>query len=184
MRKRIIRILVFPFILICLGVGYNLFLVHFSGEGKATPEEALPQDARYEWIEGPKSEKEHRYFFLSSGNQFGTEVVERNFKGWSSSNGTSTKLPKSLEENEIAGAYSDGKILFGLFKPNGEVKVTVNNDSTKRIDLSSISAEFKRTYPIAGYEIWYIDLADLNDQKNYLIKVLDENETVINELSI
>lgn len=184
MRKRIIRILVFAFILICLGVGYNLYSVHFSGDGKATPEEALPQDARFEWVEGPKSEKEHRYFFLSSDNQFGTEVVTRNFKGWSSSNGTSTPLPKSLEENEIAGAYSDSKILFGLFKPLGEVKVTVNNQSTKRIAISSLSAEIKKSSNIAGYEIWYIDLSELNDRKNYLIQILDENDTLINALSI
>ncbi|MFC7686942.1 hypothetical protein [Ureibacillus sp. GCM10028918] len=178
------RILVFIIIIVGLGVGYNFFLVHFSGEGKATPEEALQQDGNYEWVEGPNSEKEQRYFFLSDGNYFGTEVVTKNFKGWSSGVGTTSPLPKALEDNVINVAYSDSKILFGMIKPDGEVKVTVNNYSTKRIPLTSFSNEVLEKYNVEGYEIWYIELSRLQDPKNYLIQVLDENDSLINELSI
>lgn len=184
MRKRFTRIFIFAIFVIGLGVGYNLFLVHFSGEGKATPEEALPDNENYQWIEGPKSEKEQRYFFLTKEGYFGTDLVTNNFKGWSSGVDISTPLPKPLEDNVINGAYSDSKILFGLIKPNGEVKVTVNKHSTKRIPLNSLSEEVEKKYNVEGYEIWYIDLAKINHPKNFLIQVLDENDSLMNELSI
>ncbi|MDN4492473.1 hypothetical protein [Ureibacillus aquaedulcis] len=184
MRRRMIRTLVIVSILVILGVGYSFFSVHFSGDGKETPEEALPSDANYEWIVGPKSEKEQRYFFLSNGDTFGTEVISKNFKGWSSGDGTSTPLPKPLEDNTINAGYSDSNILFGLIKPNGDVKITVNNHPAEQIPLTSLSAEIAENYNVAGYEIWYIDLSALNDSKNYVIRVLDKNDSLLSELSI
>lgn len=183
MRKRFNRIIIFVIIVIALAVGYNFVSVHFTGEGKDSPEQALPVDAKYEWIEGPKSNKEERYFFLSNGNYFGTEAVTKNFKGWSSGPGTSSLIPKPLEENKINAAYSDGEILFGLIKPNGEVRVTVNDQTTERIPLNTLSKEEVELYDVEGYEIWYIDLSKL-DSKNYLIQVLDKSNSIVNELSI
>ena len=185
MRSRFTRIIIFVVIVIGLGVGYNFFYHHFSGEGKDSPVLALPTDAQYEWIEGPKNEKEVRYFFLSNGNYFGTEVVSENFKGWRIEGpGSSSKLPNPLEENKIMAANSDGEILFGLIKPNGEVKVTVNDQTAERIPLANLSKEAVGLYRVEGYEIWYIDLSELEDSKNYLIQILDENNSLVNELSI
>ncbi|HWK21544.1 MAG TPA: hypothetical protein VNS08_00780 [Ureibacillus sp.] len=184
MRVRFIRIIAFIVFVIILGVGYNFFTVNFSGEGKATPEEALPDDAEYEWIVGLVADKEHHYFYLSNGNYIGTEVVTKNFKGWSSEQGAYASLPKSLEDNQIATAISDEKILFGLLKPNGKVEVTVNNQPTKRISLTSLPKEVVELYQVQGYEIWYIELTNLDQAKHYSIKVLNEHNTVIDELSI
>lgn len=185
MRRRFTRIIAFVAFVILLGTGYHFISVNFSGAGKDSPVEALPADAAYEWIEGPKSEKEQHYFFLSNGNYFGTAVVTENFKGWDlGGTRTSTRLPKQLDSNEINAAYSDGEILFGLLKPDGEVRVTVNKEIAGRIPLTSISKEAVELYNVEGYEIWYIDLAKLDDSKNYLIQLLDENNSLINELSI
>ncbi|MCM3388373.1 hypothetical protein [Ureibacillus chungkukjangi] len=183
-RGRFTRVLIFTVIVIGLAVGYNFVSVHFSGDGKSSPEEALPQDSNYEWIEGPRSEKEVRYFFLYNSGNFGTQVVTKNFKGWSLGSRTSSPLPKVLDENKIATAYSDSEVLFGLIKPGGEVEVTVNGKGTKRIPLTSLSKEVLDRLNVAGYEIWYIDLSELTDSKKFLIKVLDENNSLLNELSI
>ena len=184
MRGRFIRIIIFISLVILLGAGYKFISVHFAGDGKGSPEEALPQDDKYEWIAGPKSEKEQRYFFLLNSNKFGTQVVIENLKGWSQGVRSSSPLPKSLEENTINAAISDSEILFGLIKPSREVEVTVNGQPTKRIPLNSLSKEVSEKYNVEGYEIWYIDLSKLNDSNNYLIKVLDENNSILDELSI
>ena len=184
MKRRFKRVIAFAVFIIVLGVGYNFFAVHFSGDGKDSPQEALPADANYEWIAGPKSDREERYFYLFNGDSIGTINVTKNFKGWSSGTGTSSPLPKLLEENQVNAAYSDNEILFGLLKPDGEVKVTVNGQKTERITLTSLSKEIVELYNIKGYEIWYIDLSRLNESKNYLIKVLDKNNSLVNELSI
>ncbi|WP_137728800.1 hypothetical protein [Lysinibacillus sp. SGAir0095] len=184
MRRRFTRIIVFAILIIGLGVGYNFISNLFSGDGKDSPEEALPQDASYVWIEGPKSKKEQRFFFLSNGNYFGTQIVTENFKGWSTGQSTASPLVKAIEENTINAAFSDSKILFGLIKPNGKVKVTVNEQVTKRIPFNTLSKEAIKNYNVQGYEIWYIDLSELAQPKKYRIQVLDENNSLINELLI
>lgn len=77
MRNRLTRILLFAGLVIVLAFIFNISLTAFTGDGKDTPEEALPTDANYEWIEGPKSDKEQRYFFLSNGQYFGTGYVKK-----------------------------------------------------------------------------------------------------------
>ena len=184
MRKRFTRVIVFINLLLLLGVGFNFVAINFSGDGKTSPEEALPDDANYIWIDGPKNEREQRYFFLLNSHQFGTQVVSKNLQGWSTGNRISSSLPNPLAENTLTAAYSDSEILFGLIKPSGNVKVMVNGHPTKRIALISLSKEVTEKYEVEGYEIWYIDLSQLTDINTYLIKVLDENNSLLNELSI
>ena len=184
MRNRFTRILLFAAFVLLLGYLFNILFVQFSGDGKDTPEEALPKDADYEWIEGPKTEKEHRYFFLSNSQYFGTGVVTKNLRGWSTGKGTYAQLPNPLEENAIKSAHSDSKILYGLIKPNGEITVKVNGEKADLVDFSSLDEEVLQLYNVQGYSIWYIDLSKLEDQEKYNIQVLDEKNNVLSELSV
>ncbi|RHW38241.1 hypothetical protein D1B33_04975 [Lysinibacillus yapensis] len=184
MKQRFLRIFLIAALMVAIGFGYYFCLAAFGGDGKKTPEEALPTDAKYEWIEGPKSEKEQRYFFLSNGNYFGTGSVTKNLKGWTSGKGAYSPLPDPLEDDKITSAYSDGEILFGLIKPNGGVSVTVNSEKAELLPLSSLSEEQIANYQVENYEIWYIDLSKLKDAELYIIKVLDKNNSSLSELSI
>ncbi|SOC37254.1 hypothetical protein [Ureibacillus acetophenoni] len=184
MKKRATRIVLFAGAVIALAFLFNFYFTNIEGDGKKTPEAALPTDQNYEWIEGPKTEKEHRYFFLSNGTYFGTGTVTKNLTGWSSSDGVYAKLPNSLEFNEIPAAYSDSKILYGLIKPNGEISVTVNGVDVELIQLSSLSEEVVNSYNVKGYSIWYIDLTELGNREEFIIKVLDSNDEVLSEISI
>ncbi|MEK9198338.1 MULTISPECIES: hypothetical protein [Bacillales] len=184
MRNRLTRILLFAGLVIVLAFIFNISLTAFTGDGKDTPEEALPTDANYEWIEGPKSDKEQRYFFLSNGQYFGTGYVEKNLKGWSAGEGTYSKLPNALTENTITSAHSDSKILFGLIKPKGNIQISVNNKHAKLIQLDFLSDDILSTYNVEGYAIWYIDLEEIDNAKSFTIKVLGENDSVLNALSI
>ena len=184
MRNRFTRIALFVVFVVILGYLFNFLFVQFSGDGKDSPEEALPTDADYEWIEGPKTEKEHRYFFLSNSNYFGTGVVTKNLKGWSAGKGAYAQLPNPLDENTITSAHSDNKILYGLIKPKGKITVKVNGEKADLVDFSSLDEEVLQLYNVKGYFIWYIDLSELADQENYTIQVVDETNNVLNELSI
>lgn len=183
MRNRFIRIVLYGVVVFLLAFIFQFFTTNFSGDGYKTAEEALPTDADYEWIEGPKDEKEHRYFFLSNGKYFGTGVVKKNFKGWKSGEGAFAPLPEPLKTNEITSAYSDGVILFGLIKRNGEVEVTVNGKNASFIELS-IEKETIDLYKVEGYSIWYIDLEQLEDKEHFKIKVVNKEGEVMNELKI
>jgi len=184
MRRRLARIALIAIIVFGLGFGVNFYLNNYTGDGKGTPEEVLPVDRDYVWIDGPISEKAQRYFFFADGKYFGTALLTKNYKGWSDELSTSSLLPSTLAENKIAAAYSDSEILFGLIKASGEVKVTVNNHESKRIPLAELSKVAVELYNVQGYEIWYVDLAKLKEPKSYLIKVLDKNDSLLNELSI
>ncbi|MBD8027930.1 hypothetical protein H9636_14860 [Ureibacillus sp. Re31] len=184
MRNRLTRILLFAGLVIVLAFIFNLSLTQFTGDGKDSPQEALPTDADYEWIDGPKSEKLQRYFFLSNGQYFGTGIVEKNLKGWNAGEGTYSKLPHELAENIIPSAHSDSKILYGLVKPKGDIQITVNNKPAKLIQLNNLSNKIISSYNIEGYAIWYIDLADIEFAESYTIKVLGDNHSVLNELTI
>lgn len=183
MRNRLIRIILFAAVVFLLAMIFQFFILNFSGEGYKTAEEALPTDANYEWIEGPKSDKEHRYFFLSNSKYFGTGVVTKNFKGWSSGQGAYAPLPKPLKENEITSAFSGGEIIFGLIKRNGEVEVTVNGEKTSFIELA-IEKEVMELYQVEGYSIWYVDLDKMEDTEHFHIQVMNHSGEVISELSI
>lgn len=184
MKTSMTRILIFAAMVIVLAFAFREFTVHFSGDGFDTPEEALPKDADYEWIEGPKSEKEHRYFFLSNGNYFGTGVVKKNFKGWTSGDGAYVKLPDSLEENKITSAYSDGVILFGLIKRTGEAEVEVNGEKASFIEMSGLPESTLELYGVKGYSIWYVGLEKLDDQEHFQINVKDRKGEILSELTI
>lgn len=171
-------------LVVVLAFVFNLYFEQFTGDGKNTPKEALPQDADYEWIEGPKSEKEQRYFFLSNGNYFGTGVITKNLKGWSAGDGSYSQLPNPLEENTIVAAYSDSKILYGLIKPRGDIHVTVNGQQADFVELNSLSKEVMSLYDVEGYSIWYLELSELENTEHYSIKVLDEKNSIISDLSI
>ncbi len=184
MRSRFRRIIYLIAVVFIIGYLFNLYFVHFTGDGKDTPEEALPTDAQYEWIEGPKTDKEQRYFFLSNGNYFGTGVVIKNLKGWTAGDGAYSPLPNPLEENKITAAHSDGQILFGLIKPNGNVKVKINDVKAKMIDLTTLSEEVLNQYKVEGYYIWYVERVKLEEEVHYNIEVLDDHDNVLSELSI
>lgn len=184
MKKRFIRIFLIFAAMMLFGYGYYFYITEFTGDGKDTAKGALPTDAEYEWIEGPQSEKEHRYFFLSNGNFFGTGVVVKNLKGWTSGEGAYSPLPDPLDFNAVEAAYSDGEILFGLIKPNGKISVSVNDEEAERISLDGLSPEKLAIYNVQGYEIWYIDLAKVDNSENYIIKVLDQDNSVLDELAI
>ncbi|NLY79064.1 MAG: hypothetical protein GX072_03935 [Lysinibacillus sp.] len=184
MKNRFVRVFLYVAVIFLLAFIFQYFTVNFSGEGFQTPEEALPKDAEYVWIEGPKREKEHRYFFLSNGNYFGTGVVEKNFKGWKSGEGAYAKLPNPLKDNEITSAYSDGYIIFGLIKQKGEVVVTVNDVKANIIELSTIPKETRSMYKIEDYSIWYVDLEKLEDKEHFNIKVQKNDGEILSELSI
>ncbi len=170
MRKRATRIILFAVAVIALAFLFNFYFTHIEGDGKKTPEEALPTDQQYEWIEGPKTENEHRYFFLSNGKYFGTGTVTKNLTGWSSNDGVYAKLPNPLEFNEILAAYSDSKILYGLIKPNGEIRVTVNGVEAELIQLNSLSKDIVNLYNVEGYSIWYVDFSNLENREEFIIK--------------
>lgn len=184
MRSRFTRIIYFVAAILLLGYLFNLYFVHFSGDGKDSPQEALPTDADYEWIEGPKTEKEQRYFFLSNGNYFGTGVIIKNLKGWSEGDGSYSPLPDPLDENKITAAYSDSKILFGLIKPNGEVKIKVNEKYADMIDLSTLSEDVLKLYKVEGYYIWFIERSKLEENNHFNIKVLDDDGNILSDLTI
>ncbi|TSI05258.1 hypothetical protein [Lysinibacillus sp. BW-2-10] len=184
MRSRFTRILLFAVLVIVIGYLFNAYFVHFTGDGKDSPEKALPKDADYEWIEGPKSDKEHRYFFLSNGNYFGTGMVTKNLKGWSAGDGVYAELPKSLDDNTIKSAHSDRKILYGLIKPKGKMKVLVNDKEAQLIELTTLSKDVIDLYKVEGYSIWYIDLSNLDDTEKFTIQVVDEKDKVVSELVI
>lgn len=180
MKHSFIRLILFVILIILLAVIFQAF----QEKGKKTPEAALPTDHSYEWIEGPSEKKSHRYFFLSNGKYFGTEVVKRHFNGWRSSGGASGIIPKGVGENKINAAYSDGDILFGILKGSGDIQVLVNDQKAHRIELSSLPAKTIELYDIDGYWIWYIDLENLKNTKHYQIKIVNSSGEVLNELSI
>lgn len=184
MKKSPLRIAVFALIVIGLALLFNQYFIHFSGDGKRTPEEALPTDQQYEWIEGPKTENEHRYFFLSNEDYFGTGTVTKNFSGWSSEDGVFAKLPTPLSDNVIKQAYSDQQIIYGLFKPNGEVTVTVNGIKSEFIDLNQLPEDVLYLYKVNNYSIWYVDLSNLENTEEFIIQIVDSNNEVIHELII
>lgn len=184
MRKRATRIALFAGAVIALAFLFNFYFTNIEGDGKKTPEAALPTDQDYEWIEGPKTEKKHRYFFLSNGAYFGTGFVTKNLTGWSSGEGVYTKLPNSLNFNEISAAYSDSKIIYGLIKPEGEIGVTVNGVETEFVELNTLSKDVVNKYGVDGYFIWYVDFSDLENQEEFIIQVFESNGEVLNELKI
>lgn len=184
MRDRLTRIVLFALFVVVIGFVFNFFLDNFSGDGKSTPEEALPTDEEYIWIEAEKSDKEHRYFFLSNGNYFGTGTVIKKADGWKTGSSAYTPLPEPLAVNDITAASSDEEILFGLIKPEGNIEVTVNKEKAKFIQLDQLSQSDIKQYDIKDYVIWYINLSDLKDTNNYEIQVLSEEGEVINSLSI
>ncbi|MFJ8235948.1 hypothetical protein ACIQ34_09410 [Ureibacillus sp. NPDC094379] len=184
MRKRFIRVILFIVLVLLLSYLVNLYFVEFTGDGKDIPEEALPTDQQYEWIKGANTEKEHRYFFISNGQNFGTSLVTKNIKGWNSEEGATAKVPKNLESNTIKSALSDQKILFGLIKQEGKIYVNINGKPASLIELSNLSEDVLDLYEVKGYSIWYIDLEQLDDNESYSIQVLDQHKKVINELSI
>lgn len=184
MRKRATRIVLFAGAVIALAFLFNFYFTNIEGDGKKTPEEALPTDQQYEWIEGPKTEKEHRYFFLSNGAYFGTGLVTKNLTGWSSGDGVHAKLHSPIELNEITAAYSDNKIIYGLIKPDGEIDVTVNGVQAELIDLNTLSDDVVNLYGVEGYLIWYVDYSDLENQEEFIIQVINSNGEVLNELKI
>lgn len=184
LRNKLTRLLLFPIVVVLLGFLFYQYSIHFSGEGKDTPEEALPTDEKYEWIKGPKSENEQRYFFLANGNYFGTGIVSKNLKGWSSGEGYYTKIPRSLEDNKITSAFSDKEILFGLIKKKGPIKVLVNEKEAEFVELSSLPEDVLSLYDVKGCTIWYIHLDILKEKKNFIIKVIDDEGNKLNELSI
>ncbi|MEJ9280770.1 hypothetical protein [Ureibacillus thermosphaericus] len=184
MRSRFTRAVLFAALIIMLAFLFQQITIQFSGEGFDTPQEALPKDAEYEWIEGPKTEKEHRYFFLSNGNYFGTGVVKKNLKGWSSGNGVYAKLPKRLNENEITSAHSDGKILYGLINKEGQVEVIVNGEKATLLNLSTLPKETIDLYKVNDYFIWYVDLEKLQDSEHFHIVIKNDKDEILSELSI
>nr|WP_106779007.1 hypothetical protein [Lysinibacillus timonensis] len=184
MRKRFTRIFVFVIIVLVLAFLINQYFIHFDGDGKRTPEEALPTDQNYVWIEGSQSEDEYRYFFLSDGHYVGTNKVTKNLSGWSLSEGHFGKIPNPLEENKIIAAYSDHQILYGLIKPKGQIHITVNEEAVELVDLTSVSEEILKLYGVSGYSIWYIDLSKLEDTDQFVIEIRDSNNNLLNELTI
>lgn len=182
MRKPVFRITMIALVIIGMGFLFNLYFEHFSGDGKKTPEEALPTDHEYVWIKGPQTEKVHRYFFLSDGNYFGTGVVSKNLKGWSAGKGVYATLPKQLPENELTSAHSDNKIIYGLIKLNGDVYLKVNGVDAMFIHFTDLSQETVELYGISGYSIWYVDLEKLQDTEKYTIQLFNEQDEIISEL--
>lgn len=178
------RIGLFAIIVIVLSFLFNQYFVHFSGDSKSSPEEALPTDHDYIWINGPKTDTVHRYFFLADGNYFGTGVVTKNLAGWSSGDGVFSEIPNSLNENEIKAAHSDNQILFGLIKPKGNIEVNINGETATLIELSTVSEELLNLYGIEGYKIWFIDLSLIEDKNHFKIRIISEQDNILNELSI
>lgn len=183
MRKAIVRIPLLFAVIIVLGFIFYQYTVNFTGDGKKTPEAALPTDHDYEWIEGPKQDKEVRYFFLADDHYFGTGIVRKNVKGWTKGHGAYSKLP-DLEENKIRSAYSDDQIIFGIIKKTKDLKVKVNNVEAKLQSLDSLPKEVIEQYEVKDCFIWYVNLDDLKDKKSFTIHVLDENDNIISELII
>jgi len=184
LRKGPIRIVLFALVVIGLAFLFNLYFTHFDGDGKKTPKEALPTDQQYEWIEGPKTENEQRYFFLSNKEYFGTGTVTKNFSGWSSNDGAYAKLPTPLSDNVIKQAYSDQQIIYGIFKPSGEVIVTVNGEKAEFIDLNQLPEDILQLYKVKDYVIWYVDYSKLQNTKEFHIKIMDSNNKLLHELII
>lgn len=184
MRNRMVRILGFIMLIGALAFLFNFYLENFTGEGKDTPEEALPADAQYEWIEGPKKENEQRYFFLSNGNYFGTGVVTKNLNGWSKGESAFAEVPSLLERNQVTSAYSDNRIVFGFIKRDGNVNITINEKQANYIELTGLNDDVIELYGVKGYSIWYIELNQLDEKESLNIKVVDEKNNVLSELSI
>lgn len=184
MRKRATRIVLFAGAVIALAFLFNFYFTNIEGDVKKTPEEALPTDEHYEWIEGPKTENEHRYFFLSNGAYFGTGLVTKNLTGWSSSEVVHATLPNTLELNEISAAYSDNKIIYGFIKPDIEIDVRVNGVEAGLIDLRNLSEDVVNLYGVEGYLIWYVDYSELENREEFIIQVIDSDGEVLNELKI
>ena len=184
MRKGPYRITLLALALIAIAFLVNQYFIHFTGDGKKTPEEALPTDNQYEWIDGPKTENEQRFFFLSNKKYFGTSVVTKNLKGWSAHERVSASLPNPLEENKVTQAFSDQKIIYGLVKLSGEVKVDVNGVTAELIDLNSLSEDVLSIYNVNDYSIWYVQFSHLENHENFTIKLINSNNETISELSI
>jgi len=183
LKKRVVRILLIVLAIIVLAFLINQYFIHFDGEGKKSAEDALPTDQQYEWIKGPKTDNEQRYFYLSNGNYFGTSIVTKNLRGWSLGEGVQSNLPSPLEFNKIAAAYSDSKILFGLIKPDGKVRVTVNDVDAELMQMD-LNVDVVDLYNVEGYCIWYVDLSKVKAKKEYIIKIIDSNEDTLYELKI
>ena len=184
MRNRLTRILLFVLFVIGIGYLFNFYIENFATKGESNPKDALPTDADYVWIEGEQSEKEHRYFFLSNGNYFGTGTVIKNLNGWKTGSSAYAPLPDPLEHNSIPAASSDEEILFGLVKPKGDIKIVVNGLEANIISLDNLPESDIQLYNIKGYAIWYISLAQLDETKSYDIQVIDESGRVIHTLSL
>jgi len=163
---------------------FQQFNIHFSGEGKKTPEEALPTDADYEWIEGPKEKNSQRYFFLSNDKYFGTGIVKKNLKGWTASGGVSGIIPKQMEDNTINAALSDGELLFGMIQLKGDAKVFVNDEQANIVELTSLSDEVIEMYSVSNYSIWYVDLNTLHDSDQFFIQVVNQDGEILSEIFI
>lgn len=183
MRSTFIRLPLLFAVVMLVGFLFYQYIMNFTGDGKDSPEEALPTDHDYEWIEGPNSEDEVRYFFLADDNYFGTGIVRKNLKGWTSGNGAYSKLPK-LEDNKINSAYSDQKILFGIVRKTEDIKVVVNNEKAKLLSLDSLSKDILEKYEVENCYIWYIPIDELKEKETYIIHVLGENDNIISELII
>lgn len=108
----------------------------------------------------------------------------KNLKGWSEGDGSYSPLPDPLDENKITAAYSDSKILFGLIKPNGEVKIKVNEKYADMIDLSTLSEDVLKLYKVEGYYIWFIERSKLEENNHFNIKVLDDDGNILSDLTI
>lgn len=184
MRSSAIRIPLLFLVVMLIGFLFYQYITNYSGDGKDTPEEALPTDHDYEWIAGPKTDTVARYFFLSDGNYFGTGVVEKNKKGWTSGHGASSEIPKPLEDNQIKSAYSDEKIIFGIIKKTQNITVKVNNKEAELLSLDTLSKDIIEKYGVEDCYIWYVDLNQLKDKESFSIHVLDENNNLISELTI
>ena len=185
MRNRLTRMVLFVLAVMIIGYGFYFYLENFASKGEATPEEALPTDAEYVWIEAEKNKKEQRYFFLSNGNYFGTGTVVKTMNGWKTGSSAYSNLPNPLVANKISSASSDGEILYGFVKPKGNIKILVNESEAKILSLQNLSESDIQLYDIKGYAIWYISLSQIEETKNYDIQVIDEeNNRVIHTLSL
>lgn len=182
MKKSPIRVTLLAIILIAIAFLVNQYFIHFSGDGKETPEEALPINEQFEWIEGPKTENEQRYFYLSNRKYFGTSVVTKNLKGWSSGKQVSSSLHNPLEPNQITQAFSDQKIIYGLVNLSGQAHVTVNGVTAEIIELYSLSEEVLSLYNVKDCFIWYVDLSHLENREKFTIKLINSNNEILSEL--
>lgn len=184
MRKSFLRFPLLILVFFLIGYGYYFYIENYSGDGKKTAEEALPTDHDYTWIEGPKSDNEVRYFFLADSHYFGTGVVTKNKKGWSSGHGAFSEIPQPLVENNIQNAYSDEKIIFGIIKNTQDITIKVNDKPADLLPLDKLDSKVIKEYDVKNCSFWYVNLKDLDEKESFHIQVIGEGDKIINELSI